>query len=302
MKILITGATGLVGRNLINKALDKGYSVNFLTTQRDKIDSIDKCKGFYWNPYKGEIDLNAFENISYLINLAGASISKPWTKNYKAKIIESRVLSSQILYNSLVDLNYKLEGVVSASAIGCYPSSLDRLYQESDKFNSENFLQKVVKKWENSNDELETHSKNITKLRIGLVLSDEGGFLSKLLILIKLGLGSSFGSGNQWQSWIHIDDLSNLIIYSIENSFNGVYNAVAPNSITQNELIKSLGKRLNRPVFIPNIPKEIVKIILGDRSQLVLDSHRVSADKVLKSRFSFIYEKFDQAIINLKLN
>jgi hypothetical protein len=133
-------------------------------------------------------------------------------------------------------------------------------------------------------------------------LSDKGGFLSKLLILIKLGLGSSFGSGNQWQSWIHIDDLSNLIIYSIENSFNGVYNAVAPNSITQNELIKSLGKRLNRPVFIPNIPREIVEIILGDRSQLVLDSHRVSADKVLKSRFSFIYEKFDQAIINLKLN
>ena len=164
MKILITGATGLVGRNLANKALDRGFSVNFLTTQKKEIDSIMGCKGFYWNPYRGQIDLKAFEGVSHLINLAGASISKPWTKKHRRKIIESRVLSSQILYNSLVDLHLELDGIVSASAIGYYPSSLDKLYNESDTFNSESFLQGVVEKWENSIDELEIHSKYLSKL------------------------------------------------------------------------------------------------------------------------------------------
>jgi len=302
MKILITGSTGLVGKNLINKAFDKGFSVNFLTTQKKEIDSIKGCKGFYWNPYRGEIDLKSFEGVSHLINLAGESISKPWTSKHKRKIIKSRVLSSQILHNSLIDLNHRLDGIVSASAIGYYPSCLDKLYNESDTFNSESFLQEVVEKWENSIDELETHSKYLSKLRIGLVLSDKGGFLSKLLLPIKIGLGSAFGSGNQWQSWIHIDDLSNLILYSIENNFNGVYNAVAPNPITQNELIKSLGKRLNRSIVLPNIPKFILKTTIGNRSKLILDSQKISSDKILKAGFRFNYKKFDQAIRSLKLN
>ena len=301
-KILITGATGLVGRNLVIKALKKGYSINFLTTQKHKINSLKGCKGFYWDPFKGKIDLDAFKNTSYIVNLAGSSISNKWSKSYKIKIIESRVLSSQILYNSLVDINHKLKGIVSASAIGYYPSSLDMYYKESDIFNPENYLQKVVDKWESSVDELETYSNNTIKLRIGLVLSDQGGFLLKLLLPVKFGLGSSFGLGNQWQSWIHIEDLSNLILHGLEKNLNGVYNAVAPNPITQNELVTSLGKRINRPVFLPNIPKKIIETIFGDRSQLLLDSHRVSSDKILKSKFKFEFEKFEQAIKNLKLD
>jgi len=302
IKILITGATGLVGNSLVSKLLNKGYKVNFLTTQKNKINSINGCKGFYWNPFRGEIDLNAFENISHIINLAGAPISESWTKKYKLKLIESRVLSSQILYNSMADLNLKIDGIISASAIGYYPSSINKLYKESDIFSSNNFLQEIVNKWENSINKLEIHSNNIVKLRIGLVLSDKGGFLSKLLTPIKFGLGSSFGSGNQWQSWIHIEDLTHLIIHSIENNLNGVFNAVAPNPISQTELIKHLGERLNRPIFLPNIPEVILKIIIGNRSQLVLGSQKVSSNKILKSGFKFIYEKFEHAILDLKLN
>ena len=302
MKILITGATGLVGNNLVNKLLNKRYKINFLTTQKNKINSINGCKGFYWNPFRGEIDLNAFKNISHIINLAGTPISESWTKKNKLKLIESRVLSSQILYNSLVDLNLELDCVISASAIGYYPSSNNNLYKESDIFSSDNFLQEIVNKWENSIDKLERYSKNIVKLRIGLVLSDKGGFLSKLLTPIKLGLGSSFGSGNQWQSWIHIEDLSRLIIYSVENNLNGIYNAVAPNPIPQTELIRHLAEKLNRFIVLPNVPEVILKIILGNRSQLVLGSQKVSSSKILKSGFKFIYENFDHAITDLKLN
>lgn len=302
MKILITGATGLLGRDLIIKLLDKGYKINFLTTQQNKIDSIYGCKGFYWNPIRGEIDLNSFENITHLINLAGESISKPWTKKYKIKLIQSRVLSSQVILNSLEDLNLKLDSIISASAIGYYPSSYTKVFKESVTYSPENFLQKIVCKWETSVNELEIHSKRLVKLRFGVVLSDKGGVLSKLTIPIKFGFGSSFGSGKQWQSWIHIEDVSNLILHSLERNLNGIFNAVSPNPIPQFELIKCLGKRLKRPIFFPNIPEKIVDIFLGERSRLLLDSHNVSADKVLKSGFKFNFVDFNHAIKNLKLN
>jgi len=302
MKILITGASGLIGKNLIKKMLDRGYSINFFTTQKNKINSIKNCNGFYWNPSRGNIDLKAFEGVSQLIHLAGASISKPWTKSYKNKIIDSRVLSSQIIYNSLVDINYRLDGIVSASAIGGYLSSNEKIYKESDSLSTNTFLGRVVSKWEHSVDELEIHSERLTKFRIGLVLSDKGGFLSKLIIPIKFGLGSAFGDGNQWQSWIHIDDLCELIIYSIEKNYHGIYNAVSNNPLTQNSLIKKIGKEINRPIFFPNIPGFVLKLFLGERSQLIMDSHKVSSDKIIKSGFKFKYNHFEDAIKNLKLN
>ena len=301
MKILITGATGLIGRKLVTKLLNNDYSINFLTSNKKKIDSISKCKGFYWNPQKGKIDKSAFNGVSYLINLAGVSISKPWTTKNKKNIVQSRILSSQIIYNSLVDINHKLDGLVSASAIGYYPSSKHLLYEEKYSYNNEGFLGAVVEKWEKSLNELEVYTNQLCKLRIGLVLSDNGGVLSKMTLPIKMGLGSAFGSGDQWQSWIHIDDLTELILYSIENKFSGVYNAVAPNPVTQNNLIKVLARKLKRPIILPNIPKYILKILLKERSHLILDSHKVSSKKVLETGFKFRFNKIDQAIRDLKL-
>ena len=301
MKILITGATGLIGRKLVTKLLSNDYSINFLTSNKKKINSIPNCKGFYWNPQKGKIDKSAFNGVSYLINLAGVSISKPWTTKNKKNIVQSRILSSQIIYNSLVDINHKLDGLVSASAIGYYPSSKNLFYEETYSYNNEGFLGTVVEKWENSLNELEVHTNQLCKLRIGLVLSDNGGVLSKMTLPIKMGLGSAFGSGDQWQSWIHIDDLTELILYSLENKFSGVYNAVAPNPVTQNNLIKVLARKLKRPIILPNISKYILKIFLKERSHLILDSHKVSSKKVLETGFKFRFNKIDQAIRNLKL-
>lgn len=300
MKILITGASGLIGRVISKKALKKGYEVNFLTTTKKKINSIDGCKGFYWDPKKGVIDLNAFDGVTHIINLAGASISKRWTKKHKNKIIESRVLSAKIIYNSLIDLQIKLKGIISASAIGYYPDG-QNYYDESDSCLPENFLQRVVQKWEKGIIELETRTQNLLILRIGLVISSEGGILSYIVPAVKFCLGSAFGSGNQWQSWIHIDDLAEIFLYSIENSLSGVINAVAPNPITQNKLIKSLANYLKRPLILPNIPSFVAKFFFKERSQLFLCSQKISSKKIEKKGFQFKYKIFENAISDLKI-
>ncbi len=300
MKILITGASGLIGRVISKKALNKGYEVNFLTTNKKKINSIDGCKGFYWNPQKGIVDLNAFDGVTHLINLAGASISKRWTKKHKNKIIESRVLSAKIIYNSLIELQMQLNGIISASAIGYYPDS-QNYYDESELCLPKNFLQKVVQKWEKAIIELETHTQNLLILRIGLVISSKGGILSYIVPAVKFYLGSAFGSGNQWQSWIHIDDLSEIFLYSIENCFSGVINAVAPSPVTQNKLINSLANYLKRPLILPNIPSFVVRFFFKERSQLLLSSQKISSKKIEKKGFSFKYKIFENAISDLEI-
>ena len=300
MKILITGATGLIGKVISKKALAKGYKVNFLTTSKSKINSLSGCEGFYWNPLKGIIDLNAFKEVSYLINLAGDSIANRWTTKHRNKIIESRVLSANIIYNSLIDLQINLKGIISASAIGYYPDTYE-YYDESNLCFPENFLQKVTDKWEKAITELETQTQNLTIIRIGLVMSSKGGILSNIVPSIRFCLGSAFGSGNQWQSWIHIDDLAEIFLHVIKNNLTGIINAVAPNPVTQNQLIKSLGRNLNRPLILPNIPKFLVKLILGDRSQLVLSSQKISSRKIEASGFNFKFRDFENAIKNLKI-
>ena len=300
MKILITGATGLIGKVISKKALAKGYKVNFLTTSKSKINSLSGCKGFYWNPLKGIIDLNAFKEVSYLINLAGDSIANRWTTKHKNKIIESRVLSANIIYNSLIDLQINLKGIISASAIGYYPDTYE-YYDESNLCFPENFLQKVTDKWEKAITELETQTQNLTIIRIGLVMSAKGGILSNIVPSVRFCLGSAFGSGNQWQSWIHIDDLAGIFLHVIKNNLRGTINAVAPNPVTQNQLMKSLGKHLKRPIILPNIPKSLVKLILGDRSQLVLSSQKISSRKIEASGFNFEFRDFENAIKDLKI-
>tara|TARA_B100001057_G_C22845991_1_gene949066 strand:- start:603 stop:1508 length:906 start_codon:yes stop_codon:yes gene_type:complete len=300
MKILITGATGLIGKVVCKKALAKGYKINFLTTSKSKINSLDGCKGFYWDPFKGIIDLNAFKEVSYLINLSGDSIANRWTTKHRNKIIESRVLSANILYNSLIDLQINLKGIISASAIGYYPDTY-HYYDEYNLCSAENFIQKVVEKWEKASTELETQTQNLTIVRIGLVMSGKGGILSNIVPSIRFCLGSAFGSGNQWQSWIHIDDLAGIFLHIIKNNLTGTINAVAPNPVTQNQLIKSLARHLNRPLILPNIPKLLVKLILGDRSQLVLSSQKISSRKIEASGFNFKFRDLENAIKDLKI-
>lgn len=299
MKVLITGLTGLVGSTIETLLLEKGHTINYLTTSKLKIRNTTNLKGFYWNPEDIEIDLKCFDDVDAIIHLAGASIAKRWTNEYKKEIINSRALSTKLLYNSLQHKKTNIKHFISASAIGIYPDSLDKLYAEEQLTGNDSFLSEVVQKWELGVDDLKTLNIPVCKIRIGLVLSNKGGALPKILAPIKLGLGSAFGSGKQIQSWIHCTDLARLFVFALENNWTGVYNGVAPHPITNKKLTETCAAILNKPLFIPNMPKLAIQLILGEMHTLLYNSQNVSAKKVISSGFTFNFEYADDALRDL---
>lgn len=297
MKVLITGVTGLIGKEIVKRCHEQDISVNYLTTSKDKIEIQDNYKGFYWDPNKNTIDSDCFEDVDAIINLAGASIAKRWTKNYKKAIIESRVKSLQCLKNGLSKIkNHHIKQIVSASAIGFYPDSLTKYYDESCLKQSSTFLGEVVSAWESAVDEFSELGLLVSKVRIGLVLDANEGALPQMAKPIIYGMGSAFGSGEQWQSWIHVYDLSRIFVYTIQNELEGIYNGVAPNPITNMELTKSIAKTLHKPVFLPNIPKFLMKLVLGEMYILLFESQRVSSKKIEDAGFDFTYSNVHPAL------
>ena len=297
MKLLITGATGLIGSSIVKEAIKNDIEVNFLTTQKEKLNNLEVAKGFYWNPKKEEIDMRCFDGVDTIIHLAGASISNRWTASNKKEIFESRVTTAQLLRKGLKQAgSKKINTIICASAIGIYPDSIDLELDEHCKIQQENFLQEIVIAWENESKKLSSFAVNFSIFRIGLVLARYGGLLTRLAPPVKLLAGAAFGSGKQWQSWIHLSDLTQLIIYSARNKWKGTFNAVAPNPISQRVLIEELGKSLKRPVFLPNIPAFIMKIFLGKRSILVLGSQKVSSKRIQENGFSFQFPTIESAL------
>jgi len=299
VKVLITGATGLVGNEVVKVLHTKGITVHFLTTNASKATTKTNTKGFYWNPKSGEIDENCLSGVDAIIHLAGATISKRWTNSYKEEIVESRVLSSNLLFQTLKNHPNQVKQIVSASAIGIYPSSSTTLYTEEFTDFEDTFLSNVVVKWEESVNQFSRLNINVCKLRIGLVLSTKGGALPEMMKPMRFGLGSVFGSGKQWQSWIHIKDLAQLFVFSIENNWTGIYNAVAPNPVTHREFMFSLAREMKKPLFFPNTPKIIMNLILGEMHLLLFDSQKVSSQKVQKSGFEFHFTQIESAFSNL---
>jgi uncharacterized protein (TIGR01777 family) len=297
--ILITGATGLVGQEIVKQCLAKNIHVNYLSTSKSKLEHKTNYKGFYWNPASGEIDTNCFKNVDVIINLAGASIAKRWTKKHQKAIVKSRMDALHLLYKTIAIENIQIRHLVSASAIGIYPDSLMRYYDEGFKDYDQKFLSKTVSSWEREADAFEALHIKVSKIRIGLVLSNKGGALPKLVKPIKLYAGSALGSGNQWQSWIHIKDLAAIFLYVIANDLAGTYNAVAPNPVVQKNLVKHIAKILKRPILLPAIPDFILKLILGKMSALVLESQRVSSKKIEGSGFVFRYHHLQPALEDL---
>ena len=296
MKLLITGATGLIGKNLINHAKRRKISIHFLTTRKGECINSEGLKGFFWNPEQDEIDDSCFEGVDTLIHLAGANISKPWTNKNKEVILDSRLNSTRLLKKTLDRLNIKMKSICCAGAIGIYPNSIDDIHEENSPLSQENFLQKVTYAWEQESEALSKNSLNLSIFRIGLVLAKEGGILSKLTPPVKLFLGTAFASGMQWQSWIHIDDLSRLFFRAVDDGWEGTFNAVAPNPISQTNLIKEIGRTLKRPVFLPNIPAFFLQLFMGERSLLILGSHRVSAKLILSKGFKFQFPYLQPAL------
>jgi len=299
MKILITGATGLIGKKLTADLLSKGYSVNYLTTRKSKIKSSKQINGYYWDPEKDIIDLQCFKNVDTIINLAGSNIAKRWTNPNKLEILKSRIQSLILLRDSIVKNNLKIKKIISASAIGIYPSSYDRVYSENNNLISNNFLGMVVNEWELAVSSFNDLKIETAIVRIGLVLSKDGGILSKSLLPIKLGFGSFFGSGNQWQSWIHIQDISNIFCHILKNDLIGIFNGVSPNPITNKDFTIKLAKFLNRPLLLPKIPKWLMSLVLGEMHIIIFESQNIACDRLNKTEFNFNFDNFDEAIADL---
>lgn len=296
MKVLITGATGLVGQAIADVLLERGDSVNYLTTRSSKIENKENYKGFLWNTKTQDIDMSCFDGVDAIINLAGASVAERWTASHKKAILESRISSLDLLYHALSKTEHNVEHLISASAIGVYPSSLTKLYDESESDLSDDFLGDVVQQWESSADRFTELNMEVAKLRIGIVLSANGGALEKMADPIKKYVGAPLGSGQQWQSWIYIEDLVRMFTYVIDEEISGVYNAVAPNPVNNKELTKAIAKALGKPLFLPPVPKFVLKLMLGEMAQIVLGSQLVSADKIQEEGFVFEYSQVEKAL------
>ena len=299
MKVLITGATGLIGTELVSLLLQNGISVNYLTTSKKKIVNELNYNGFYWSPEQGLIDENCLMGVDSIINLAGANIAKRWTNSYKQEIIESRLLSSALLFKAIKNNPNQVKQIVSASGTSIYPNSDSIVYDENSTQVNDSFLGNVVVKWEESTDKFASLGLKVCKLRTGIVLSTKGGALVEMLKTIKLGLGSAFGSGKQIQSWIHIHDIAALYLFAIKNDLEGVYNAVSPSPVTNEELTFTIAKVLKKPLFMPNIPKFVVKLMLGEMHELLFENRNLSAKKIEEKGFEFKYKTIDTALKNI---
>lgn len=289
----------MIGSRLSDLCRESGMIVHYLTTSKSKIEKRDDYKGFYWDPKSEELEKECLEGVSTIIHLAGASIAEKWTSEYKETIIKSRTETAALLYDTLKNNEHQVENFISASAIGKYPDSLEKLYFEDDEVLADNFVGTVVKKWEAAADRFSNLGIDVAKIRVGLVLSEKGGMLEKVRKPIEMNVGAPLGSGKQWQSWIHLDDLAGIFLHAIERELTGVYNAVAPNPVTNKEMTKQLADQLNKPLWLPNVPKFVLKTMLGEMSQIVLSSQLVSCNKIEKHGYKFKYSNLSKALEDL---
>ena len=290
MKVLITGGSGTLGKEITNLVFKKKYEVNILTRNKNLKSHDTRLKYFYWNPKKGVIDLNCFKDVDSIINLAGFPVFKLWTKANKTKIFDSRAGSTNFILDVILKNKIKIKSFVNASAIAAYRDSLDFTSSENDSINNSNsFINQVVVKWEDEVKRFESKLPDISFsiMRIGLVLSKSGGLYKICKTLSKLFILSPLGSGNQWQSWIHEQDAAKIILSGCENSWNGTYNLVAPKPVKQDELINKIAIFNNSRVIFPNIPSFIVKLVFGEMSEVILSSQKVKSVKLSETDFSF---------------
>ena len=299
MRILITGATGLVGSEITRLLHEQGKNVNFLTTSKGKIENNETYRGYYWNPSTGEIDVRCLEGVGAIINLAGANVFQPWTKSNKKKILKSRIDSLDLLHRTLKNNPHQVGQLVSASAIGIYPSSKSKMYEEDSSQVANDFLGEVSQKWEEAADKFNDLDIRVAKVRIGIVLSADGGALPQIMKPVKYNLGAPLGSGKQWQSWIHVHDLARMFLYIISNGLTGVYNGVAPNPATNEELTKEVALILDKKLWLPKVPGAALKLAMGEMSSVVLGSQLVSSNKIQAAGFDFNFVNLRPAIKNL---
>ena len=297
-KVLISGGTGSIGSLMADFLHRQGHEVGLLS-RSEKNDGTFKT--YKWNIKDNYLDPEALESCDYIIHLAGAGIAdKAWTAGRKKEIIESRVLSTDLLYNQVKKHKTPLKAFISASAVGYYGQvTSNKNFTEKDK-SANDFVGKTCFLWEQAAEQFEDLGIRTVRLRIGVVLMEKGGALEKMVQPIRMGFGSPLGSGKQYIPWIHVDDLIGMFYKALtSDDMSGAYNAVAPEPANNAEFTRILAQVLNKKLWLPNVPAFVLKALLGDRASLVLKGSRVSSKKIESTGYTFKYTSLEPALKNL---
>lgn len=295
--VLISGGSGLVGNVLTDLLLEKGYKVGHISRGKS---SDSRVETIVWDLKNKTIDIDKVVKYDYLINLVGAGIAdKKWTAERKREIIDSRVDSLNFLFEITKNNAHRFKAIVSASAVGYYGfETSDHVFTEMDQPGSD-FLAETCVKWEKAVFQFNELNIPTSAVRIGIVLSTDGGALKELARPIKFFAGAPLGSGNQYIPWIHIKDISNQFIYQMENKLTGPYNGSADEHRTNAEFTKDVAAVLNKPLILPNVPSFVMKIILGERALMVLKGNKVSNQKIKNSGFEYEFSSLKNALKDL---
>ncbi|MBF2707634.1 TIGR01777 family oxidoreductase [Flavobacterium soyangense] len=294
--VLISGGTGFIGKHLTNVLIENGFSVSILS--RSYKQNLPDTSYYIWDVSNNHIDEKAVLNADFIIHLAGENIAeKRWTSKRKAAIINSRELSTKLIYEVLKKSNKKLDAFVSASGIGIYGAINGNEICTEDTVPADDFLGLTCQKWEASADTISGLGIRTVKIRTGLVLGKEDGFLKKLIPIFKYRLGSALGSGKQYMPWIHINDLCNIYLEAISNSkMEGAYNAAITDNTTNTVFSKTLAKIYGYLIWLPNVPAILIKLVLGEMAQILLKGRRVSSEKIGKLGFKFQFVFLEDAL------
>lgn len=296
-KILITGGSGLVGSLLTKKFQDQGYHVSIMTRSPEKVKGID---AYYWHIKKQDIDEKCLDGIDIIIHLAGENIAEgKWTDERKKALISSRTDSIKLLYNLMKRREHQVTTVLAASAVGFYGDRGEEILTESSSVGT-GFLAQCCDEWETAVDKGSYLGLRVVKFRIGLLLTPKGGVLDIFKLMVKTFTATKLGSGQQWFPWIHSEDLIRMFIWATENSdATGIYNATAPNPVRNKEFTKTLCHILNRPFWPFEIPKAVFKLLMGEKSQLVLMSTHTKSTKIIRAGYQFKFNFLQDALFNL---
>ncbi len=296
MNILITGGTGLIGKSLVKNLRERNHNVRILTRKKN-----NNPNEFYWNTDEKFIDPKAFENLDSIIHLAGANISEKWTADYKKELFTSRIDTANLLKDYCVKQNVHLKAFISASGINYYGTfTSDKLLKENDGIIQNDFLAKLCEDWEEAADNFSDLSDRVVCLRTAMVLAKNGGAFPMLKKTVDFNIGSAVGSGKQWMNWIHTDDLVNMYIFAVENSdLNGKFNAVADQTPTNEQFMKSLAAISNKFVLPINVPSFVMKTVFGEMSSIILEGTRASNEKIKSLGFDFEFSTPEAAFTDL---
>jgi uncharacterized protein len=289
-KILITGGSGLLGQRITALLTKKGYEVAWLSRRKNA-----QQKSFVWNVEKGELDEESIQWADGIIHLAGEGVAdKRWTASRKKAILESRTQSTLLLKNAIETSEKKPQFFISASAIGYYGMNTDDELQSEESSVGNDFLAEVVKAWENEIHKISMMDVRTVILRVGIVLSNQGGALKEIT---KPPVLAPLGTGQQWMSWIQIEDLARMFLFAIENQqVSGTFNAVSPKPATNEELSKKAAQKVQKPFIGLGVPAFALKLVLGEMAQMVIGGNKVSSAKIQQEGFQFRYSDLDEAL------